>query len=145
MSDSARYTIEQFLLLQSQRQWSAALELLSDKYLAKKYGPIHEACTPESAQKYGYQSVTDALDDSLRSFVRRMLESSERDADGANPVQDAIPHNADCHMTFNGDEVIVTLSTPYASSRIRYQTERMHEGRRLITAATVAHNHGFHD
>ena len=141
-AESPRACVERFLTLQAGRDWEAALELVSDSYLERNYGAIQAVCPEETALRYGYADAEEARGAGTRQFVARMLASSTRDADGSNPSQAAIPHNADCHVSCHGEDVVVTLSTPVASTRTRYSTRERKDGTRVIVGSRVVHNGG---
>lgn len=137
---SPQVCVERFLLSQRERDWQAMVSFLADSYLSVKYAIFHEHCTDEAARRYGFTDADDARSVSTREFVVRMFISSERDAEGSNPGHNVIPENADCHLTQQGDEVIVTLSTCWACSRTRYLTALDKTGKRVIIDSTSAHN-----
>ncbi len=131
--------VERYLMFQSTRDWAQALALLDCAYLEQKYGAIQAVCTEEVARRYGYEDEVSAQSANLREFVQRMLESSERDAEGGNPSCSALPQNADCYLNHEGDDVIVTLSTSFSCTRTRYKTACTATGQRLIVATEVEH------
>jgi len=131
--------VRRFLMLQAARKWDEAISLVSDDCLRARYGPFQDACHREAAIKYGFGSTRAAKSADTREFVRRMLHSSCCDADGQNASAAAIPDNADCHVAVNGEDVVVTLATPFAASRTHYRTARMPDGRRVIASIAASH------
>lgn len=138
-TDDPGELVRHFLMLQAARNWEAAIDLVSDDCLRQRYQLFQQACHGEAAAKYGYRSPDEARRDDTREFVRRMLKSSTVDAGGQNPSAAAIPENADCHVSVVGDDVVVTLATPYAATRTHYRTSRLADGRRVITGMTSSH------
>jgi hypothetical protein len=134
--------VRRFLMLQAARNWDAAIALVSDECLRQRYELFQQACHGEAALKYGYRSPDEARCDTTREFVRRMLRSAASDAGGTNPSAAAIPDNADCHVSVAGDDVVVTLATPFAATRTHYRTTRLPDGRRVISAMTSSHTSG---
>jgi hypothetical protein len=137
---TAKSCVERYLYLQSKHDWREALSLISDECLRQKWGLFRDNCTEEAAHRYGYPTGAAAHLADIREFVTRMLESSARDADGANPAAAAIPQISDCYIACRGDdEVEVTLSTPNAVMRTRYQTGIRDDGTRVIHAMKSEH------
>lgn len=139
--EAARKCVERYLACQTTRDWHGALNMLSDEYLDRYFGIFQQACTEDIAKRYGFLDSDSARQSCLRDFVKRMLLSSENDAEGCNPAAHAIPENADCHIKCTGHEVVLTLSTPFACTRTHFTTMPSNSGHWQIVAAQSSHNH----
>lgn len=136
---SPQVCVERFLRCQFTHAWEDMLALMAPELLKRLYGMFRDCCEDDIAQRYGFSSCEDAQSASMHDFVLAMLRSSAVDADGANPSQNSIPENADCHLTEDGEEVIVTVSTPMACMRTRYFTS-IRDGKRLIVDQEIMTN-----
>ncbi|MCA8939328.1 MAG: hypothetical protein KDB07_05960 [Planctomycetes bacterium] len=136
---SPQVCVERFLRFQTSHDWESMLALMSSDLLQRLYGVFRECVEEEIANRYGFPNCDEAKRASMHDFVLGMLRSSAIDADGANPSHNSIPANSDCHLAADGEEVIVTYSTPMACMRTRYFTKVI-QGRRLIVDQEIMTN-----